>query len=48
LRIREQRTDSGSIPIEGAYQYVAVRRTSDDSQRVRRALPDHESVAQTT
>ena len=30
LRIREQRTDSGSIPIEGAYQYVAVRRTSDD------------------
>jgi hypothetical protein len=30
LRIHEQRTDSGSIPIEGAYQYVAVRRASDD------------------
>src|SRR5215204_4761065 len=30
LRIRERRTDSGSIPIEGAYQCVSVRRTSDD------------------
>jgi hypothetical protein len=30
LRIREQRTASGSIPIEGAYQYISVRRTSDN------------------
>jgi hypothetical protein len=41
LRVRERRMDTGSVYVEGAYQYLSVRRTRDNRlmYRIRSANP---------